>query len=190
MSIKQDPSKYAKIGSAADVSNVNPLTSQFWDMLTGNQANMMATMQGYRPEESASFLSGFAPQAQQAAQNIIAPYQQDREQLANLMSQRAVQDVASQFSGMNALNSSAALQAMATGAAAPRAQLMSDIAQMQSQLGGGLASQGLGQFGGAYNTLANLFGIGQQLQGAMAAPEYFTPAYAEPKGWLSSVLGT
>jgi hypothetical protein len=170
------------IGRPENVQNVNPYTGGFW--------NQMQNMLGqYSPTANIGSLQGLTGGVNQITSDVISPFGTSLMGTANLLSNEARRQVANDFSQNNSLNSGAALSALARGAATPISQAISQIAGMQSQLGGsllGTAQNQMGAFGqGALGWL-----------GQTALPEWWQPTYvtgagtsgAEPFGGALSFL--
>jgi hypothetical protein len=187
-----------KLGSAEDVTNVNPYTSQLWNNLQGLQSGFTANMGNYAPTNNVASLEGVLPGIQSISNSLISPYGTSLMNTADILGQSAMRGVASQYSNAGAVNSGAALSAMARGYAEPVSQAVTNIAQMQSNLGGGLASSVLGQMGSAYGTQAGLLSNVLGLQGNLGQAEWWQPTYSsyyQPSGFeqllggLGGVLG-
>lgn len=164
---------YLTLGDPSQVTNVNQgMTSQLWNSLFGAQ--------GANAANPTAFLNQWLtmnPQIQNALFGAGSPLGSSYSELGDVLSRKAVQDVAAQFSsggGYGAgLNSGAALSAMIRGAAEPRAQLMANVAQQMAGLSQGV----LGEMGA--NQRASLGILGQ-----FAAPEWWQPTYAENPDYL------
>ena len=127
-------------------------------------------------------LAGQSSQIQGLTRNLLGDYGTRAQETADLLSDQAIRDVSSKFADMNAINSSAALSAMTRGAAVPQAEMLQNLAGLESQIGTGLANQYLGGLSQGYQTQAGLLGLNLGLQGQMAAPEYYSPSYHYQEG--------
>ena len=182
--------EYSPVGSAEDVAQVNPMTEDFYKQLAGYAQQFQQGMGAYGPQANIAALAGAEPALSRIAQRTIDPYATQAQSTADLLSQRAVQNVASQFAGGGALNTGAALSAMTRGAAEPVSQAATNIAQMRSQLGGGLLGQQLGGMQQAYQTQAGLLGQMLGAQAGFAAPEWWQPTYVpESKNLIQKLFG-
>lgn len=168
-----------KIGSPSDVTNVNPMTGNIYNMLQNQMAMSGAQMGGTTALGNIAALQGIAPGIQGLTGLLTGPYVQNAEQTRDLIQQEAMQGVAGMFANQGNLQSGAALSAMARGAAQPAAQAATQIAGLQSQMGSGLAQQFLGQRGQEYSTQAALTGQGLGLLGQYGMPEYWQPTYTQ-----------
>jgi hypothetical protein len=189
---------HEKLGDPSDVTNVNPYTQQLWNNLQGLQQGFTSGMGQFAPTNNIASLEGALPGIQNISGALISPYGANLMNTADILSQQAMRDVANQYSGAGALNSGAALSAMTRGAAEPISNAVTNIAGMQSQLGGGLAQSLLGQMGGAYGTQANLLNNVLGLQGGLGQAEYWQPTYSSTyqpgffeqlTGGLGGILG-
>jgi hypothetical protein len=174
--------KVTKLGSADDVKQVNPLTGKFWNQLGGMQQQFQGQMGQYSPEMMFQNLAGQSGQLQGLTRDLMGGYANRAQETAGLLSNQAMESVANQFGGSNALHSGAALSAMAQGAALPQAQLQQNLAQMESGIGQNLANQFLGAQQQGYGAGAQLLGTTMGLQGQLAAPEWWQPSYHVKEG--------
>jgi hypothetical protein len=167
----------SQVGNAADVQNVNPFSQGMWQQL-GNLQGQFA------PTNNIANLQGVMPGIQSIVNQLISPVSQNMNETADTLANQAVADVASQYSNMGALNSGAALTDMLRKTQDVRGNVMTNIAGLQSQLGGGLLNSLLGQMGGAYQG-----GLQGQMQ--MAAPEWWQPTYMQSyqPGLLDNLFG-
>jgi hypothetical protein len=151
----KDPTTEQVIIDPNDISQVNPffeqqfgnlqnLQNQFLGGLTGPPQVGNINISQFDPTTTIGQLQGVTPAIQDIASQMISPFGTQGQATADLLSREAVRNVASEFGGMGSLRSGAALSAMTRGAALPQAQLLQQIAGMQSQLGGGLAGSFLG----------------------------------------------
>jgi hypothetical protein len=173
-------SQVQRVGSASDVQNVNPYTGGFWNQMQGMLGQ-------YSPTANIGSLQGLTEGVNQITGSVISPYGTSLMETANLMGNEARRQVATDYSQNNSLNSGAALSAMARGTATPISQAITNIAGMQSQLGGNLLNAAQSQMG-AYGQGA------QSWLGQTAAPEWWQPTYltyggGSAAGGLTSGLG-
>ena len=165
----------SKIGSASDVVNVNPMTGSMWNTLQG-------LLGEYSPTQNIASLEGVTPEIQSIVGQLISPYSKSLTDTAKIIGDQTQRSVANQYSNAGSVNSGAALAAMARGYAEPSAQATTNIAGMQSQLGGGIANSLLGQMGNTY--LSALQGMTQY-----GTPEWWQPTYAQSSNALGSIGG-
>lgn len=177
---------YNSLGSASDVTNVNPYTDSFMNMMGfGGQPGLFQNAQNQFSQASGAtsdFLNNMDPTAAQnyflgqsgnyrdiAGQNF-AQYDTNRRAVADRMSQQAVNNISSHFgdAGPGALRSGAAGQAISEGAINPILQANTDIANMIGGQAGQLQGQGMGN-------IFNAFGQANQLglQGRLAQQGMF-----------------
>jgi hypothetical protein len=181
--------KPQKVGSASDVQNVNPYTEQTYNTLQ-NWIGQFGTGMGFTtPEANLASLTGAAPAIQGLVGQLTGPYVQSAEEARDLVMQEAMKGVASQYAQGGAVNSGAALSAMARGAALPAAQTAQQIAGLQGQIGYGLGQQYLGQLGSQYQTQAGLLGQGLGMQTQMGMPEWWQPTYLMPQQGMGAFGG-
>lgn len=180
-----------KLGDPSDVTNVNPYTSQQWNNLQGLQGMFSSGMGSFAPLNNIASLVGATPGIQSVANTLISPYGTNLTNTADILGQEAMRNVANQYSNAGALNTGANLSAMARGYATPISEAVTNIAGMQSQLGGGLANSLLGQMGGAYGTQAGLLGNVLGMQSQYGAPEWWQPTYSSyyQPGLFDQILG-
>lgn len=182
--------KIVPVGNPADITNTNPMTGNFYNNLLSMYAQNQNNLTGLTTNNNLTQLTNVSPELQQLATALTGGYVQSGQQAANLASANAAQQVANQFSNSNALNSGPALAAMMKGAMEPQAQLVQNIAGMQSGIMQNLAGQYLAGKQNEYQTQATL---GQQmlgLAGQYAAPEWWQPTYnvQQQQGIFGSLL--
>lgn len=181
--------KPQRVGSASDVVNVSPYTEQAYNTLQNWMGQFGAGMGNVSPEANLASLMGAAPGIQGLVGQLTGPYVQSAEEARDLVMQEAMRNVAGQYGNEGAVNSGAALSAMARGAALPAAQTAQQIAGLQSQLGYGLGSQYMGQLGNQYQTQAGLLGQTLGLTTQMGAPEWWQPTYLQPQQGMGALGG-
>lgn len=177
-----------KIGSAADVQNVNPYSQNVYNMIQNQMALSGAQMGDTSALGNIAALQGITPEIQGLVGQLTGSYVQNAEQMRDLIQQEAMQKTASMFADQGNINSGAALSAIARGAAQPAAQAATQIAGMQSQLGSALTQQFLGQRGQQYSTQAGLLGQGMGIMGQMGMPEYWQPTYVQGMGPFGGLM--
>jgi hypothetical protein len=171
------------IGNVNDVQNANPMTGNAWNQLLGNLGQ-------YSPINNVANLQGVTPGIQNITGQLISPYGQSLMGTANIMAQQNARDVSNLYANSNALNSGSALSALARGMAEPVSQAVTNIAGMQSQLGGALAQGAQQQMGNAY--MGGLQGMTQYGNPEWWQPSYQTtyqPGALESIGGLLGMLG-
>ena len=158
------------------VQQVNPLTAQFQELLSGlTQQQIPTAMQGQinlgqNVQPFLSNLAAFSPDAMQQFSQALPLAQQLGQEAAQLMApsgQTAAdigtaagqQQAASLFQGLGGAESGAAKAALAQGALMPQLQFQ----QAQNQLAQNVQNQALQQL------LGQQLGVGQQQLGALSA---------------------
>jgi len=163
-----------KVGSASDVTNVNNLTKSMFSNLQSD----------YGTGSAFEKLMSESPRLMDLVFGATSPLAEAYGAQGDILSTKAVQDVANQFSGMGALNSGAALSAMTRGAADVRANLMSQLASQQtSLLGNLLGTTAQGEYGLENTALG--------IMGSYAQPEWWQPTYIQQEGQgIGDILGS
>lgn len=158
-----------KIGSASDVTNVNPLTAGYMTDLS----KMIQGLQGATDPLNA--FMGALPGLFGAAIGGTNPYTQAVQQYMGAITPGAVRGALTPYNEENAFYSSGAVDAATRAAGEIQATGAKDIIGMQTQMGQGLAGYGAGLLGQQTGLLGQLAGYGA----GMAAPEWWQPTYME-----------
>jgi len=143
--------------------------------------------------------------AERMATNSLSQYGQSAEELARETSRASLSDTASQLAASGLLGAGAGTSAMTQAALRPQLEAQTALSQaragMLSQIGGQLASQGLSQAQGAYDTSQNALmqGVLGQMQGVGQAGSLLgqqisglgqgAQGYAQLGSSLASLLG-
>lgn len=200
-----EQSKMAQLGSANDVSFVDP-TGQYKNALTAMQnAYGQNTNQLQQYSDPNAYMNAFLGQSGNLA-NIVSGATSPLQQQLNAVAARqaSLGGEAALAAMPGAQNSGAGMAAFGEAYASPFAQAQSQIANQQLGLTGNLWNQAMGQYGNQYSNLANIYGnaanqaLGNygQLAGSMGSiyqPQYYSTA---PTGiyaagdWLGNVLGS
>lgn len=149
-------------------------------------------------------IPGLQDVARSTAENALSQYGVDARALAQQQARQAQENVASEYAGSGALNSGAALKAIAQGTANPLLQAETNIANQYGNLYGQTANA---LYGNAYQNLANQgsaltslygnlgaqqYGYGGQLTGLLGQlgqSSYIAPQYVQKQGLGSQILG-
>jgi len=139
-----------------------------------------------------------APQLQGLIQGAQSPLEQGLRERASRLSQEAINNVASNLSGLGSLYSGATLEQASKAASQAFGDVASQLGSQQIGLFGNLAGQALGQAGSAYQDLfrnqlqaasgdiGNLFNLaglygGIYGQGLQGITQYGTPTYYQER---------
>ncbi len=210
-----DSGAYQKVGDPSDVTQINPKTDQFWNMLfggggmegylkssmagalsgvpedraaIGNLINEILSKPGYNPQSGINAFLGAVPELQGIARNTVSPYGLTADELATQQSNAAMSQVSQQYSNMGAINSGAAVSAMTRGAAVPRAQLAADLARTQAGAATSLIGQAMQVIPNQYSQ-AYQFGQNQQQMGLRGYGGLLNSRLSEA-GLYSGLLGS
>jgi hypothetical protein len=153
---------YQQIGSASDVTNVNPFTGTSWNLLTGNLGNYDYT------QPFNYFTSQLAPELQGISTS--GPYAESQLNLAQSQANDIRQNLAQQYGGNNALFSGAFGKALGAGVAEPYMSAVANITGQQSNLLGGLYS-------GAMSQLGQMYQMPYNMAGQYGMPTFYEPNY-------------
>lgn len=175
----------------------------------GLAAKLGQVAEQYDPNAGLNLFLSQQPQLQGVAEgmakNALSEYGQSAQELARETSRQSLSDTASQLAQAGVLGSGAGTAAMTRAALAPQLEATTNLAQARSNylanIGGQLASQGLGQAQSAYDTqqqmamqgiLGQMQGVGQagsllgqQISGLGAGAQ----GYAQLGSSLASLLG-
>jgi hypothetical protein len=126
--------------------------------------------------------------AQKAAEQAYTLYGTSAQELANQQARTAQENVASEYAGSGALNSGAALSAIAQGTSEPLLQASTNLAQLY----GNTYSNTLGNEYSNLQNLASLYGnYGSQLTnmlGDYSQSQYIAPQYYYQQGLGDQLL--
>ncbi len=180
---------FEQVGSASDVTNVNPLTGDILQQLLGQlQAGGEGASQIIDQLGSFDFLDVLGDERLQGA---ISSFAGERNTLADQAATQAQRQISGQFAG-TALHSGAFGEAVGLGVGQARQAAVTDIAGKQL----GLFGQALGVAGQQRGQELGFFGqqIGGALQGlsSFGRPEFFNPTFAfdpGPLGGFANILG-
>jgi hypothetical protein len=226
---------YKQIGSASDIQNVNPYTAQQQGQLgnlmnmfrqnaagdysnygadRGNLANMInqvGSQAPYNPQASMNAFFSRTPELQSLIQGLTSPFGQSAQSAAQLASSKAIKQAMGALAGQGGIRSGAAMNEAVNAAALPQLNAVTQMQQLQSQLGGQMGNQMMGELGNQYSTggqlqqqqnqslLNSLMGMLQQSAGMygtntgmmgniagqqtqLAAPEWYSPQYMVTSG--------
>jgi len=178
--------EYNPQGSADAVEQINPFTDDWASQLQGFFDQFQTGMGSYGPEASLATMEGAQPGISQMAQQMIQPYADSQNTMAENMANQAVRATASQFArpGLN-LQSGAFGEAAGAGMMNPIQQAVTNIAQMQGNLGGQLMGGFQNQLGQAYGTNAGLLGQAMGQGGQLGATQFWEPTHVkESENWF------
>jgi hypothetical protein len=182
---KYDPAQWANQGLASYTQGIGAISDLYGRGITGQ-------------------IPGLQDIAQSTAQNALSQYGVDARALAQQQARAAQENVASEYAGSGALNSGAALKAIASGTASPLLQAETDISQQYGNLYGQTANS---LYGNAYNSLNNQagnlaslygnqgnsqYGLSGQyasLLGQLGQSSYIAPQYQKSGGLLAGLTG-
>ena len=184
---------YEKKGSAKDVKNVNPYTSDFMDQMTNdyNQYKSMfdQSITDYSPEAAYNyFFDTFAPKMMDVMDPVTNKMAKSQTDLAAMLSEKGQRDAMSTLAGNDLLYSGATPQMVSQAAQIPYMEAVNNITTAQTGIMGNLLNTGLGTIPGSFQGQQELYGnimMGTQgNMGQMAAPEWWQPTYVPKKGLL------
>lgn len=182
---KYDPAQWANQGLGSYMQGIGAISDLYGQGITGQ-------------------IPGLQDIAQSTAQGALSQYGVDARALAQQQARQAQESVASEYAGAGALNSGAALRAIAEGTANPLLRAESDISQQYGNLYGQTANS---LYGNAYNSLnnqaaalgglysglgSNQYGLGGQytsLLGQLGQSSYIAPQYYQKQGLGGQILG-
>lgn len=173
---------YEQVGSAADVSNVNPMTGEGWNRLLQGQQGAQQGLQNL--PSLMALLSGNATGLSDVASKLMGEYTASTNSLASGKAIEGIRNNLAQFSLMNGVNSGAQLKGSEYAATVPWLEAMTNQAQMKA----GLAGQGMGLLGQGWQTqyqgMTNQLNNYNALMAQMAAPSWYEPTYAYQPGFM------
>lgn len=147
-----------RIGASFN-TNLNP-----GDLNAYNAVNLPNAPTPTNPQAAFNAFTSYAPELQNLVQGATSDFAQEQLGLADMVSERAVQDVLAQYSGQGAYYSGPSMQAAVEAGARPRQEAVANITGLQSNLAGVLMNQGLAQMPRAYQAAAGeetaRYGIG------------------------------
>lgn len=184
---------YEEIGSAKDITNVNPMTGGFAQGLQGQQSNLWGMLQGMTPAAMMQGLGGQATGLSDIASQLMGAYTSASNASAMAQARENVRGTLNEFSMGNALHSGAAGIGTERAASLPWLEALTNQSNLQAQLAGGFGTQYLGASQNQYSNLASLFGQGQGIQGQLAMPSWYEPTYGYKQGFMdyaAPILGS
>lgn len=182
---KYDPAQWSNQGMGSYMQGIGAVSDLYGQGITGQ-------------------IPGLQDIAQSTAQGALSQYGVDARALAQQQARQAQESVASEYAGSGALNSGAALKAIASGTATPLLQAETDISQQYGNLYGQTANS---LYGNAYNSLnnqantlgglysglgSNQYGLSGQytsLLGQLGQSSYIAPQYYQQQGLGGQILG-
>lgn len=179
-----DPSKWINQGLSSYISGIGAVNDLYSSGISGQVAGLQGT-------------------AQSTAENATSQYGESARALAQAQAKTAQESVASEYAGSGALNSGAALSAIASGTATPLLSAETDIANQYANVYSNTANS---LYSNAYNSLnnqasnlsslysglgSNQYGYGSELMsllGQLGSSSYIAPQYTQSAGLGSYLL--